>query len=230
MPCKRSGSRRGASQRGASQRDASQRGLTLVELLVAISVLAVVAVMGWRGLDTIVRARQALNADLSQTRGMQLTFAQLENDCARLADRDLVAGRAVVAVQPGVLRLVRLVPGYAQPSQVQVVTYRLTDGALTRRESTPTRSLEQLDALWAAAAEDTDTVNPAVVLQDQVGAMTLRLWADDNKGWRDAQSTQPGAASAGLAATSPGYTGLEISLTLRERERSMQKILLLGVT
>jgi general secretion pathway protein J len=34
-----------------------QRGLTLIELLVAISVLAFVAVLGWRGLDSIVRAR-----------------------------------------------------------------------------------------------------------------------------------------------------------------------------
>jgi general secretion pathway protein J len=31
-------------------------GFTLVELLVAISILAIVAVLGWRGLDGIIRA------------------------------------------------------------------------------------------------------------------------------------------------------------------------------
>ncbi|MEN3295328.1 MAG: ral secretion pathway protein, partial [Burkholderiales bacterium] len=40
----------------------NKRGFTLVELLIAISVLAMVAVLGWRGLDSIVRARVALNA------------------------------------------------------------------------------------------------------------------------------------------------------------------------
>ena len=37
-----------------------QQGLTLIELLVAIGVLAFVAVLGWRGLDAITRARAAL--------------------------------------------------------------------------------------------------------------------------------------------------------------------------
>jgi general secretion pathway protein J len=44
-----------------------QRGFTLVELMIAISVLAMIAVLGWRGLDSIGRARTALNADLEQT-------------------------------------------------------------------------------------------------------------------------------------------------------------------
>src|SRR6476660_7000846 len=54
-----------------------KRGFTLIELLVAISVMAIVAVLGWRGLDSIVRARVALNADLDHTRGLQLAFAQM---------------------------------------------------------------------------------------------------------------------------------------------------------
>ena len=32
-------------------------GFTLIELLVAIGILAMVAVLGWRGLDSIVRSR-----------------------------------------------------------------------------------------------------------------------------------------------------------------------------
>ena len=60
----------------------SQAGFTLIELLVAISILAIVAVLGWRGLDSIVRSREALTSELEQTRGLQLTFAQLQSDCA----------------------------------------------------------------------------------------------------------------------------------------------------
>ena len=60
-------------------------GFTLVELLVAIAILAMVAVLGWRGLDGIVRARVALTADMETTRGMQLAFAQMENDCEHAA-------------------------------------------------------------------------------------------------------------------------------------------------
>ena len=63
-------------------------GLTLVELLVAISVLGIVATLGWRGLDSITRARASLNRELEQARGLQLAFAQLQTDCANAADVD----------------------------------------------------------------------------------------------------------------------------------------------
>jgi general secretion pathway protein J len=42
-----------------NHRSAAPRGFTLIELLVAITILAIVAVLGWRGLDGIVRARVA---------------------------------------------------------------------------------------------------------------------------------------------------------------------------
>jgi general secretion pathway protein J len=37
----------------------SGRGFTLIEVLVAMSVMAIMAVMAWQGVDGIVRARDA---------------------------------------------------------------------------------------------------------------------------------------------------------------------------
>ncbi|MGH8855098.1 MAG: PulJ/GspJ family protein, partial [Telluria sp.] len=69
-------------------------GFTLVELLVAISILAILAVLGWRGLDGIVRARIALTEQMEVTRGMQLAFAQMQSDCEHLAERAIIGNRA----------------------------------------------------------------------------------------------------------------------------------------
>ena len=69
-------------------------GLTLVELLVAIAMLAFISMLGWRGLDAITRARAALNQELAQTRGLQLAFAQMEIDCANVVDANTLAGTA----------------------------------------------------------------------------------------------------------------------------------------
>jgi general secretion pathway protein J len=65
--------------------NAPRRGFTLIELLVAITILAIVAVLGWRGLDGIIRSRVALTAQMEQTRGMQLAFAQMQSDCENMA-------------------------------------------------------------------------------------------------------------------------------------------------
>ena len=71
-----------------------QRGLTLIELLVAIGVLAFIAVMAWRGLDSLTRTRESLNHELEQARSLQLTLAQWQIDCANAVDADLLDGHA----------------------------------------------------------------------------------------------------------------------------------------
>lgn len=213
----------------------TDRGLTLIELLVAISVLGFVAVLGWRGLDGIVRARVALTSDLEQTRGMQLTFAQLQSDCAHLANPSILPNRVPLDAGQGRLTLVRTVFADNQPSRLQVIAYRVKDGVLTRRESAATRDLRELDTLWLTAENDTDT-SQAVALQSDVAALTMRLWISNGGGWRsDANVPIPASSNALLPAfplvpvTNPPLpTGLEITMQLRGHDSGMLKIFLLG--
>lgn len=215
-----------AATRGAcaATLPAKHRGMTLIELLVAISVLAFIAVLGWRGLDSIVRARIALTGDLEQTRGMQLAFAQLQSDCAHLVDAAVLPDRMPLAAGQNRLTLVRAVFAYNQPLRLQVIAYRVKDGVLTRRESATTRDLTELDDLWRAVADDTET-GQAVVLQSGVDSLTPRLWA--NGAWRLGADTLP-VATAGMNVGAVAPTGLEVALQLRGRDTKLLKIFLLG--
>jgi general secretion pathway protein J len=202
---------------------ARHKGLTLVELLVAISVLGFVAVLGWRGLDSIVRARIALTSDLEQTRGMQLAFAQLQSDCAHLASPANLPNRIPLVIEQGRLTLVRTVFADNQPSRLKVISYRVTDGVLTRHESPATRDLRELDTLWQAAANDADT-NNSVALQSEVTDMSMRVWI--NGSWQ-AQVPAP-VTAGGLATILPAPTGLEVTMQLRGSDTGILKIFLLG--
>lgn len=210
-------------------------GLTLVELLVAISVLAFVAVLGWRGLDSITRARAALNADLAQTRGLQLAFAQWQTDCANAVDAGTLDGRVPLAVDAARVTIARRVQPDAQPGALQLVTWRLREGVLTREESPPTRDLAQLDQAWQFAQAGGAR---ALRLQDGVQAMQLRLWADDGRGWRGWEQMNAGIVSrgalmnprAGTTAMQTDWRGLEVSLQLASRPAPLTKVFMLGAT
>ena len=213
------------------------RGFTLVELLVAISILAIVAVLGWRGLDSIVRARVALTQQMETTRGMQLAFAQMQSDCEHIAQRDVVDQRPYLLIGADRFTLVREVFTENQPSRLQVVAYRIVNGTLMRRESQPTRDLVQLDALWQAVTSDADT-NPAVALQAGVTGMQVATWL--NNSWRQG-GVDPGANAAGTvraqdqpqlpdqpAQVSNEPTGLQVALQSQNLQQPMVKSFLLG--
>jgi len=209
--------------------------MTLIELLVAITVLAVVSVLGWRGLDSIVRTRIALTDDLEQTRGMQLSFAQMQSDCAHLAAPSILPNRVPLIIEPGRLKLIRTVFADNQPSRLQVVTYQVKDGVLTRRESAETRDLTELDMLWQNAASGIDTAQE-VVLQSGVTALNMRVWISGGTGWRTgeevAQQTAPpgptGSSPPGQATKQLLLTGLEVGIQLKGQGTSLLKIFLLG--
>jgi general secretion pathway protein J len=209
------------------------RGFTLIELLLAISILAIIAVLGWRGLDSIIRSRVTLTADMEQTRGLQLAFAQMQSDCENLAGTDLLHRRAFIQAEDNRITLVRMVMAENQPTRLQVVSYRVNaDGVLTRRESVGTRELTQLDNLWQAALSDTDTTNTngAVALQSNVQGMSMRLWVPGTAAVPTAANAGGWVAAAGTSSTGTAIppNGLEVSLTLRGQQVPLVKSFLLG--
>jgi general secretion pathway protein J len=205
----------------------------LIELLVAISVLGFVAVLGWRGLDSITRARESLNHELEQTRGMQLAFAQWQTDCANAVNADTLDGRPPLVIDGARMTLARRSQPEGQPGALELITWRVRDGVLTREESPATRDLSQLEPWWQAAQNGSTA---ATRLQTGVKSLSLRVWASDGRGWRSWEAGTRGMTSrgalmnpqAGTTSTQIVWQGLEVSLQLQDRPAPMSKIFMLG--
>ena len=73
------------------------RGFTLIELMIAIAILAVVAILAWRGLDQIMRGRDKVAAAMEDERVFAQMFDQMRID-ARLAATDDEAGQPAIGV------------------------------------------------------------------------------------------------------------------------------------
>ena len=71
--------------RFTSRRPAAQRGFTLIELLVALSIMAVMAVLSWRGLDGMTRTQAQVRQHSDEVLTLQAGLAQWGADLDALA-------------------------------------------------------------------------------------------------------------------------------------------------
>ena len=194
------------------------RGFTLVELLVALFALALLAVLGWRGLDGMVRAQSQLQARADQVLALQVGLAQWT--------ADLDALEALPRITPldwngQVLRLVRRSTQDTASSADGVVvaawTRRTVEGqgmwlrwqspALTRRAEVE-QAWSQAEN-WAREPSDIDRAG-------EVRVMPLNQWrvlyfADAS--WREATPGDPQDTESQRPPT-PTPDGVRLMLTL----------------
>jgi general secretion pathway protein J len=103
--------------RHAAFRTRHHGGFTLVEVLVALMVLALMATMAWQGVDSIVRTRDASQQQLEQTLRLQSVLGQWEKDLAALQE---TAVAPALSFDGATLRITRRAEG-----GVQVVAWQL---------------------------------------------------------------------------------------------------------
>jgi general secretion pathway protein J len=189
-------------------------GFTLLELLVAVSVLSIVSLIAWRGLESLVHTRERLKPEAEGVRELLVAFGQIERDLAQAVSTAVVPLQtAPVRVRRGTpagFEMIRFAPVTAgSPSAVQVVVYELRQGRLVRLSSAPMTSL---DAPPGAELVETP-------LLADVQALQVRLW-QPGRGW-----TPPEAAAPVNPRAAP--PGLEL-IVERSDGRQYRRVLLVG--
>lgn len=167
---------------------ARARGFTLIEVLVALVVMATMAVIAWRGIDAMTKSREIAQEHLAQTARLQTVMAQWELDLRALQDSH--GSVPPLAVDGGSLVLTR-----QAAAGLQVVVWSLREGSLWRWESPAVRTLQELSDQRQQGLQQLTVRNPA--LRAFSGVADWQLHCFRNNAWSNCQSSGDAANVTG---------------------------------
>ena len=154
-------------------------GFTLVEVLVALLILAALATMSWQGIDAMLRSRDVSQQRLEQQLRLQAVIAQWEADLAELQDAGVVPA---LQFDGASLRLTR-----RADDGLQLVVWSLRGGTLTRWAGPVVQQSAALQEAWLRSQQLLG--NEAGQLRALAGVATWQLYYWRGNAWSNAQST-----------------------------------------
>lgn len=144
----------------------TNRGFTLLELLVAVSILALVSVMAMNLLSAGLRQRDVLTQHDADARQLTRALALLRQDLEAAVPLPLDAEGAVFLSEPDAMSLTRgglSALGDGQPDQFARVTWRLgPQGSLTRQLGQDAPAITLLDDVTSLALTARGAPSPSV--------------------------------------------------------------------
>ena len=194
------------------------RGFTLVELLVALFVMALLAILSWRGLDGMTRAQAATEARADDVLALQTGLAQWKSDLDALVQLPQLTA---IEWNGRVLRITRRGTASATDG-IRVVAWARRDGQWLRWQSAPLATRGDVDTAWLQADQWSQTPGEQE-RRSEVAVAPLEEWqlfyfrgdawtnplSSDATGTTAATTTNPFAAAV-AAATGTGTGRLAV--------------------
>lgn len=193
----------------------SQRvtGFTLLELLIAIAIFAIVSILAMSGYNELLMQRERASQSMERARMIQRAMTRLAQDFEQLEPRPVRDATATVKnpalyFNAGGTYLVEMTrAGWTNPagvsrSTLQRVGYRLVDGKLYRD-------------YWTVLDRTLGSVPAQALLVDKVTTFSLR-YMDHNRLWQTTWPPVGGASGVGNSRARFLPLAVEITLTLED--------------
>lgn len=162
-----------------ARRPAQDRGFTLVEVLVAMLILAIMAAMAWRGVDSMARSREMAQEHLGRTLRVQSVIAQWEADLQAVVDTQTVPA---LGFDGATLRMTR-----TQPQGVQMVLWSLHGNRWLRWAGPVVTTVDALQEQWMSTMQFQGQESGQLVALE--GVDRWQVYCFRGATWSNCQST-----------------------------------------
>lgn len=196
-------------------------GFTLIEVLVALMIMAVMAGLAWRGLDGILRSREISQQAVDSTMRLATVLTQWEQDLQALHDDP---STPALSFDGKTLRLTRRSVG-----GVQLVAWSLNGNRWLRWVSPTVTTVEALQEAWLRSQQLQGAEPEQLLLLEGVGRWQIYFYRGAS--WSNAQSSgdvvQAAAPEGGASAPAavrevlPSGVRLEIEIDGRLLTRDL---------
>ena len=189
------------------------RGFTLVEVMVALTIMAILAALAFRGIDALVRSKEAALAATDRTLKLNTGMSQFEYDMSQMVDSKVLP-RAIM-FDGATLRIAR-----RTPDGIQLVLWTLQDRRWQRWASAPYIHMSELTDAWMRSQQWGAISDNAVTVLENVDDFQVYVCNPATLGtsgcsWNNVQSTQGGANQPAGVPSAPdnGASGVIVGNT-----------------
>ena len=188
----------------------SDSGFALLEVIVALVIMALVGLMAWRGMDAMIRGREVIDRRANQDADYSQLVRQFEKDCQSVLVRDELSslansqaggsanGGAVSAVASGAKNIWFLRRYRADNVDAWLIAgYGMGPTGLQRWTSKPLLQRAEAGALWFGISRDPDLASSDLLL-------SLELPMVVRQSFQVQTSVLSGAGSGGISASGTG--------------------------
>jgi general secretion pathway protein J len=133
------------------------QGFALIEVLVAMTIMALVGLMAWRGMDALILGREVIDRRANQDAEYAQLVNQFERDCQFILRSEVLGSNPLSAGAKNIWWIRQL--QVDNRDAWMIVGYGITPAGLQRWTSTPLLRRSEAVALWAGVSRDPDLLS-----------------------------------------------------------------------
>jgi general secretion pathway protein J len=217
--------RTGRQAAATMRRPGTTAGFTLIEVLVAMFIMAILAGMAFRGVDALVRAKESALATTDRTLKLNTGMSQFEYDMSQLIDSKVLPDE--IMFDGATLRIAR-----RTPDGMQLVVWTRQDRRWQRWASPPVTHMAELTDAWMRSQQWDAIGANAVTVLTEVDDFQVYLCNPPSIGvqgcsWNNAQTSRTGGQPPPGTGTAPAQSippnGIRITLKVPAGEITREK-------